>query len=69
MNNKKWLNFETMFLDLAEALKEYLQDKIIKFEISSCFNCIHFEILCDNTDRNNINQFINEYCDKHPEYI
>ena len=63
------MNFETMFIDLAEALQSYLNDNAFTYEISGCFNCVHFEILCDNNDIKDINNFLDLYYDTHKEYV
>ena len=66
---KKYRNFETMWIDLAEALKEFLDNNIIEYEISGAFSCIHFEILCDNEETKEVNDFLDDYCMNHHEYV
>jgi hypothetical protein len=66
---KKYRNFETMWIDLAEALQEYLNDNSFVYEISGCFNCVHFEILCDNEEAKEVNDFLDDYCMNHHEYV
>lgn len=66
---KKYRNFETMFTDLAEALQEYLNDNAFTYEISGCFNCVHFEILCDSDDVKEINDFLDNYYANNSAYV
>jgi hypothetical protein len=55
----KYYNFETMFLSLAEKLKEFLENELIRFEISGAGACYHFEILADEYDAAAVNDFLN----------
>ena len=56
----KYYNFETMFLSLAEKLKEFLENEIISFEISGAGAGYHFEILADEYDAAAINKFLDD---------
>ena len=54
----KYYNFETMFLSLAEKLKEFLENELIHFEISGAGAYYHFEILTDPAGAEKVNNFI-----------
>ena len=55
----KWFNFETSFRTLKDALRAYLKDHNIYFELSECgFACWHFEIKCTAKQAENINGFL-----------
>lgn len=55
---KKWYNFETAFITLANALSVYLKHKGVYYERSGAFGNYHFEILEDSNEVNEINAFI-----------
>lgn len=55
---KRWYNFETMFMSLRDAMSEYLKENNIKYELSKAFQYYHFEIYCDANQANAINDFI-----------
>ena len=57
-NNKKYYNFETMFLSLRDALRVYLKENKIYYELSQAGKYYHFEILADETQAENINCFL-----------
>lgn len=57
---KKWYNFETAFLSLADGLSAYLKRKGIYYERSGAYGNYHFEILADDNDVNAINAFLDE---------
>ena len=57
---KKWYNFETSFVSLADALSAFLKRKGIYYERSGAFANYHFEILADDNDVNAINAFLDE---------
>lgn len=56
--NEKFYNFETLFRALRDALRQYLQDNNIYYELSDCFNGWHFEIKCTPKQAENINAFL-----------
>lgn len=56
---EKFYNFETAFRTLRDALRQYLQDNDIYYELSECgFACWHFEIKCTAKQAENINGFL-----------
>lgn len=57
---KKWYNFETSFVSLADGLSAYLKHKGIYYERSGAYGNYHFEILADENDVNAINSFLDE---------
>ena len=57
---KKWYNFETAFVTLADRLSAYLKRNGIYYERSGAFGNYHFEILADENDVNAINAFLDE---------
>ena len=57
---KKWYNFETAFVSLADGLSAYLKRKGIYYERSGAYGNYHFEILADGNDVNAINAFLDE---------
>lgn len=54
----KWYNLETMFRSLRGALRVYLHDNGIYYELSGGSGFWHFEILTDAAGANHINSFI-----------
>ena len=57
---KKWYNFETAFVTLADSLYDYLKRNGICCVRSNAFGNYHFEILADENDVNVINSFFDE---------
>lgn len=57
---KKWHNFETAFMALADALSAYLKRSGIYYERSDAYGNYHFEILADENDVNAINAFLDD---------
>ena len=57
---KKWYNFETAFVTLADSLSAYLKRNGIYYERSGAYGNYHFEILADENDVNAINLFLEE---------
>lgn len=57
---KKWYNFETSFVSLADGLSAYLKRKGIYYERSGAYGNYHFEILAGDNDVNAINAFLDE---------
>ena len=66
-NEKKWYSFETLFIGLAEQLKEMLDDEVIYYEVSGVGKGYHFEILADGFERRLINGFLDDECIWHEE--
>ena len=57
---KKWYNFETAFVTLADSLSTHLKRNGIYYERSGAFGNYHFEILASENDVNAINSFLDE---------
>ena len=57
---KKWYNFETSFVSLADALSVFLKRREIYYERSGAYGNYHFEILADENDVNAINSFLDD---------
>ena len=57
---KKWYNFETAFLTLADSLSAHLKRNGIYYERSGAYGNYHFEILAGENDVNAINSFLDE---------
>ena len=71
--DKKFYSFETLFVGLAEALREFLIDNAIYYELSEgSFDMgsrgYHFEILADHYDVQLINGFLDKECIWHEEF-
>ena len=57
---KKWYNFETAFVTLADDLSAYLKRSGIYYERSGAYGNYHFEILADENGVISINAFLDE---------
>lgn len=55
---RKWYNFETRFVTLRDAMREYLNVNSIKFEVSGNGSYYHFEIYANNAEAEAINNWI-----------
>lgn len=55
---KKWYNFETAFVSLADSLSAYLKRNGIYYERSGAYGNYHFEILTDENSVISINAFL-----------
>lgn len=55
---KKWYNFETAFVTLADSLSAYLKRNGIYYERSGASGNYHFEILTDDNGVISINAFL-----------
>lgn len=55
---KKYYNFETRFISLRDALREYLHTNNIKYELSGAYSFYHFEILADREQLERVNAFL-----------
>lgn len=58
MKNKKYYNFETMFISLRDLLREYLHKNNIYYELSANGEYYHFEILASNEECEKVNAFL-----------
>lgn len=54
----KFYNFETRFRSLCDALREYLKENGIYYELSGGAGFWHFEIKTDPTGAEKINAFL-----------
>ena len=57
---KKWYNFETAVVTLADSLSAYLKRNGIYYERSGAYGNYHFEILADENDVVTINSFLDD---------
>lgn len=55
---KKWYNFETSFVTLANDLSAFLKCSGIYYERSGAFGNYHFEVLADMDDVATVNAFL-----------
>ena len=55
---KKWRNVELKKGNESELFRRFLRENGFKYEPSSCFDYIHFEIFCDEEEANVINGFL-----------
>lgn len=53
-----YYNFETRFISLRDALREYLQENGIYYELSGGAGFWHFEIKTDSAGAERINAFL-----------
>lgn len=54
----KFYNFETRFVSMRDALREYLQENGVYYELSGGPGFYHFEIKTDAAEAEEINRFI-----------
>ena len=57
---KKWYNFETAFVSLADSLSAHLKRNGIYYERSGAYGNYHFEILTDENGVISVNAFLDE---------
>ncbi len=55
---KKYYNFETRFISLRDALRAFLQDNGIYYELSGAYSYYHFEILAAPVELETVNTFL-----------
>jgi len=55
---KRYRSFETWFLDVAEALKEYLDDMGVYCEVLGVGRGYHFEVLLDDEEVKIVNRWL-----------
>lgn len=58
---KKWYNFETPFVTLANDLSVFLKRSGIYYERSGAFGNYHFEVLADMGDVVAVNAFLDTH--------
>ena len=49
MNNRTWKSVE-LDTQSAETFRKYLKANGFKYEPSACYNLIHFSVLCDEKE-------------------
>lgn len=59
---KKYYNFDTRFISLRDALRTYLHDNGIYYELSGNYSYYHFEILADAIELEKVNAFLDSQC-------
>ena len=55
---KKYYNFETRFISLRDALRAFLHENGIRYELSGAYSYYHFEILADPVELDKVNAFL-----------
>lgn len=55
---RKWYNFETRFITLRDAMRKYLKDNSISYELSGNGSYYHFEIFANQSEVEAINNWI-----------
>ena len=55
---KKFYNFDTRFISLRDALREYLHTNNIYYELSGAYSFYHFEIFADLMQLSDINNWL-----------
>lgn len=55
---RKWRNVELKRGNESETFRQFLKKNGFKYEPSSCFDYIHFEILCSEKEKDVINDFL-----------
>lgn len=55
---KKYYNFVTRFISLRDAIRAYLKDNNIYYELSGAYSYYHFEILANSSELEKINAFL-----------
>lgn len=58
--DKKWYNFETMFINLKNDLSVFLKKENIYYECSGCFGSYHFEIKASPDEVEKINAWLDK---------
>lgn len=58
---KKWYNFETSFMTLANALSAFLKSSGIYYERSGAFGNYHFEVFADMDNVARVNAFLDAH--------
>lgn len=57
-NGRTWKNVEIIAGNGAEKFRAFLKENGYRYEPSSCFNYIHFEIYCNKEETLDINDFL-----------
>ncbi len=59
---KKWYNYDIYNINVRDAVRKYLHENHIYYELSECFDGWHFEIFVDENRVEDINEFLDFYC-------
>lgn len=59
---KTYKSFETRFISLRDALRQFLHDNNIYYELSGVRSFYHFEILATDAETETINDFLDNIC-------
>lgn len=57
---RKYYNFETMFRSLKDELTVFLKKSGIRYELSGCGGGWHFEILCNDSEVEAVNKWLDD---------
>ena len=55
---RQYYNFETRFISLRDALRQYLKENNIYYELSGAYSYYHFEILANSAALASINNYL-----------
>lgn len=58
MNNSRYYSYETGLVPRRDALRAFLKQAGIVYELSGCFDAFHFEILATPEQLERINAFL-----------
>lgn len=58
---KKYYNFDTRFISLRDALRAFLKDNNIRYELSGNYSYYHFEILANPVELEKVNNFLDTH--------
>lgn len=58
--SRKYYSFETMFRSLKDELSQFLKESGIYYELSGCFAGWHFEVLCNPSEVEYINNWLDQ---------
>lgn len=56
--SKKYYNFDTRFISLRDALRQFLKDNNIYYELSGNYSYYHFEILANAIELEKTNNYL-----------
>lgn len=63
-NKRTWKSVEIINGTGAEEFRRFLKENGYKYEPSSCFNYIHFEVYCNKEETLAINDFLHDLATK-----
>ena len=58
---RRFYNFETDNANLKQELGNFCKESGIYYEVSSCFDCWHFEIKCSEQEKEIVQNWIDTY--------